>query len=95
MQTGRSISGIQPMSPEVGRDHLLDERLQTKVVVCYTFRFVDSLHQTHTHTHTHTNTSLCLPVIAACWPVVMETLKAMKTFPGEKRKKERVQFGFL
>lgn len=43
MQAGGAISGIQPMSPQVGRDHFLDERLQTEVVVCDAFRFVDSL----------------------------------------------------
>lgn len=46
MQTGGTISGIQAMSPQVGRDHLLDERLQTEVVVCNALRFVDSLKHT-------------------------------------------------
>ena len=86
------------MSPEVGRDHLLDERLQTEVVICHTFGFMDSLHQTHTHTHTNTHTHkqtlVCVPVIAACWPEVLETLKAVKTFSGEKNK-EGVQYDFL
>ena len=82
------------MSPEVGRDHLLDERLQTEIVICYTFRFMDSLHQTHTHKHTHKQTLICVPVIAACWLEVLETLKAVKTFSGEKNK-EGVQFDFL
>lgn len=46
MQTGGAISGIQAMSPQVGRDHLLDERLQTEVVVCNALRFMDSLKHT-------------------------------------------------
>lgn len=46
MQIGGSVSGIQPMSPEVGRDHLLYERLQTEVVVCDTLRFMHSLKHT-------------------------------------------------
>lgn len=47
MQIGGSISGIQPVSPEVGRDHLLNESLQTEVVLCDAFRLMDSLHHTH------------------------------------------------
>lgn len=43
MQTGGFVSGIQAVSPQVGRDHLLDQRLQTEVVVCDTLRFMDSL----------------------------------------------------
>lgn len=46
MQIGGSIYGIQPMSPEVGRDHLLNERLQAEVVVCDTLRFMNSLKHT-------------------------------------------------
>lgn len=39
------------MCPKVGRDYLLDKRFQTQVVICYTFGFMDTLHQRHTHTH--------------------------------------------
>lgn len=38
-----SVPGKQAVSAQVGRDHLLDERLQAEVVVRHALRFVDSL----------------------------------------------------
>lgn len=66
------------MSPEVRRNHFLNEALEANVVVCYTFGLVDSLNHTNI---IHTNT---------LWLQGMETLKAVKTFLGKRAGKNPI-----
>lgn len=39
------------MSAKVRRDHLLDESFKAQVIICYTFRLMDTLDQRNTNIH--------------------------------------------